>query len=104
MFRRRATLASMDLDLDQLDRILARVCDIIDQQAGDWGATEAALVREFTGEELENAVAYATTCLIVYAEPGGPEFLRGMRDRRRRLVPALPAGAPGRGFLRRRPA
>jgi hypothetical protein len=102
MRRRRATLRPMDLD--QLDRILARVCDIIDQQAGDWDATEATLRREFTGDELDNALTYATTCLIVYAEPDGPEFIRGMRDRRRRLVPALPAGAPGRGFLRRRPA
>ena len=100
----RRTLDPMDLDLDQLDRILARVCDVIDEQAGGWDATEAALRREFTGEELEQAADYALTLLIVYAEPGGPEFLRGMRDRRRRLVPAQPAGAPGRGFLRRRPA
>ena len=103
MFRRRRTLDPMDLD--QLDRILAHVCDVIDEQAGGWDATEAALRREFTGEEeLEMAADYALTLLIVYAEPGGPAFLRGMRDRRRRLVPALPAGAPGRGFLRRRPA
>jgi hypothetical protein len=93
------------MGLEHLDRILARVCDIIDTQAGDWGAVEDALAAEFTDEELENAVTYAVTCLIVYAEPGGPEFLRGMRDRRRRLVPALPAGAPGRGlFGRHRPA
>jgi len=92
------------MDLRERDRILARVCDIIDQQAGDWDATEAAILAEFTGEELENAYTYATAYLIVYAEPGGPAFVRGMRDRRRRLVPAQPAGAPGRGFLRRRPA
>jgi hypothetical protein len=84
---------------------LARVCDVIDQQVGDWDATEAAIRREYDGDELDNAYVYATAYLIVYAEPGGPEFLRGMRDRRRRLVPALPAGAPGRGlFGRRRPA
>jgi len=102
MRRRRATLASMDLA--ELDRILADVCHAIDAHAGDWDATEATLRRAFTGEELEHALTYAVTCLIVYAEPGGPAFIRGMRDRRRRLVPALPAGAPGRGFLRRRPA
>jgi hypothetical protein len=27
----------------------------------------------------------------VYAEPGGPALLRGMRDRLRRLVPVDPA-------------
>jgi hypothetical protein len=92
------------MGLEHLDRILARVCDIIDAEAGDWDATEAALRREFTGEDLEHAMVYGITCLIVYAEPDGPAFLRGMRDRRRRLRPAAPAGAPGRGFLRRRPA
>jgi hypothetical protein len=102
MLRRRITLRPMDLA--ELDRILARVCDVIDQQAGNWDATETALRREFIGDELDNALTYAVTCLIVYAEPGGPEFIRGMRDRRRRLVPALPAGAPGRGLWRRRPA
>ena len=101
---RRRTLDFMDLTLEQLDRILADVCHAIDAHAGDWDATEATLRRAFTGEELEHALTYAVTCLIVYAEPGGPAFVRGMRDRRRRLVPALPAGAPGRGFLRRRPA
>ena len=107
MRRRRATLDPMDLDpmdLDQLDRILARVCDVIDTEAGDWGATKAALEREYSGEDLDMAADYSLTLLIVYAEPGGPAFVRGMRDRRRRLVPAQPAGAPGRGFLRRRPA
>lgn len=101
MFRRRATLNRMDLE--QLDRILAFVCDTIDRTGGDWDATEAAIRREYrTDEELEQALdAYATTLLIVYAEPGGPAFVRGMRDRRRRLVPALPAGAPGRGWWRR---
>ena len=90
------------MDLDQLDRILARVCDVIDTEAGDWDATKAALEREFTGdEELNMAADYSLTLLIVYAEPGGPAFVRGMRDRRRRLVPALPAGAPGHGWWRR---
>ena len=100
----RRTLDPMDLDLDQLDRILARVCDVIDTEAGDWGATKAALEREYSGEDLDMAADYSLTLLIVYAEPGGPAFLRGMRDRRRRLVPAQPAGAPGRGLWRRRPA
>jgi len=102
MFRRRATLPHMDL-ADEA-RMLAFICDVIDQTAGDWDATEDALLREYSGEDLDQARVYGMTLLIVYAEPGGPEFVRGMRDRRRRLVPALPAGAPGRGFLRRRPA
>lgn len=82
MTRRRATLPRMDLE-----RILAKVCDVIDTQGGDWDATEAALRATFDGEELRMALdTYAATLLWVYEEPGGPAFLRGMRDRRRRLV------------------
>jgi hypothetical protein len=95
----------MDLTLEELDRILAFVCDVIDRTAGDWDATDAAIRQAYrTDEELDNAYAYATSYLIAYAEPGGPAFVRGMRDRRRRLIPAQPAGAPGRGLWRRRPA
>lgn len=102
MRNHRATLPHMGLE--HLDRILAFVCDVIDREAGDWDATEAALRRQFTDEDLDQAFAYGMTLLIVYAEPGGPAFVRGMRDRRRRLVPAQPAGAPGRGIFHRRPA
>jgi hypothetical protein len=91
MPRSRATLDPMDPG--QLDRILAGVCDIILEQGGDWDATEAVIRRQFTGEELSMALdTYAATLLWVYAEPGGPALLRGMRDRLRRLVPAEPAG------------
>jgi hypothetical protein len=79
------------MDLEQLDRILAGVCDVVDTQGGDWDATEAVLRDRFTGNELEMALGYAMTLLIVYAEPGGPAMVRGMRDRRRRLVPVDPA-------------
>jgi hypothetical protein len=100
MRRRRATLSPMDLQ-----RLLADVLDVIDAQAGDWDAVEAVLRDRYDGEELAMALdTYAASFLWAYEEPGGPAFLRGMRDRRRRLVPAHPAGAPGRGFLRRRPA
>jgi len=85
MSRRRRTLRPMDRD-----RILATVCDTIDAQGGDWDATEAAIRERYEGEELEQAYLYATAYLIAYAEPGGPEFIRGMRDRRRLLVPAQP--------------
>jgi len=44
-------------------------------------------------------LTYATGYLIAYAEPGGPEFIRGMRDRRRRLIPAEPGR---RGWARGR--
>jgi len=82
------------MDLAQLDRILARVCDVIDAQGGDWAGTEAALRDDYRGEDLEHALAYAMTLLVVYAEPGedGPGIVRRMRDRRRRLVPPQPAG------------
>lgn len=104
MFRRRATLPGMDRA--SIDRILAFVCDVIDRHAGDWDAIEAALLTEYAGDEeaLEHAYAYAATLPHVYGDPGGPAFIRGMRDRRRRLVPAAPAGAPGRGLWPRRSA
>lgn len=102
MRQRRATLPGMDLE--RQDRIIAFVCDAIDRHAGDWDATEADLLRAYTGDELEYARAYGIAYLIAYAEPSGPAFVRGMRDRRRRLVPAQPAGAPGRGIFHRRPA
>lgn len=87
----RATLPRMDLD-----RLLARVCDVIDAQGGDWDATEAVLRQELSGAELTMALdTYAATLLWVYEEPGGPAFIRGMRDRRRRLVPAQPVGRRG---------
>lgn len=94
MRNHRRTLSPMDLD--QLDRILADVCDVIDAQGGDWDATEAVLLERFTGEALDNAYVYATAYLIAYGEPGGPEFVRGMRDRRRRLVPTIPRGGQRR--------
>jgi hypothetical protein len=97
MPRRRATLAGMSLA--HLDRILAFVCDVIDAQGGDWDATEALLRRTYDGEDLDHALTYATGYLIAYAEPGGPEFIRGMRDCRRRLVPAEPGR---RGWARGR--
>lgn len=100
---RRRTLRGMDLE--QLDRILAFVCDTIDRTGGDWDATEAAILERYTGEEeLATAENAAVAYLILYAEPGGPAMVRGMRDRRRGLVPALPAGAPGRGLFGRQPA
>lgn len=92
MQNRPSTLDPMDLT--QLDRILVRVLEVIDDQGGDWDATEAILYREFEGESLENALAYALSYLIVYAEPDGPAFLRGMRERR--LVPVEPRRGWGR--------
>jgi hypothetical protein len=90
---RRRTLTPMELA--QLDRILVRVLDVILQQGGDWDATEAVLRQEYDGEALDQALAYAIGYLIAYAEPGGPAFLRAMRDRRRRLVPVQPAQRRG---------
>jgi hypothetical protein len=88
MPRHRRTLDPMDLD-----RIRAGVCDIILEQGGDWDATEAVIRRQYSGEELSMALdTYAATLLWVYAEPGGPALLRGMRDRLRRLVPVEPRG------------
>jgi len=61
--------------------------------------------RPLTPDDLEQAEWIAAWVLGNYEEPGlGPDVVRGMRDRRRRLVPAQPAGAPGRGWWGRRSA
>jgi hypothetical protein len=97
MVGRRRTLASMNRD-----RLIARICDIVLEQGGDWDATGRVLGNEFTGDDLEQAEQLALWVLANYEEPGlGPDVVRMMRDRRRRLVPVQPAGAPGRGFWRR---
>ena len=90
MRRGRRTLAGMDPA--QLDRIRVHVLDAIVEQGGDWGAVEAIIRHEYFGDALEIAYGYADAYLHAYTEPGGPAFLRGMRDRRRRLIPAQPAG------------
>jgi len=84
------------MDLARIERIVAQVCDVVDAQGGDWDATQAVLLDTYVGEELVHALTYAAGFLLVYAEPDGPAFLRGMRDRRRRLVPPMQR----RGWLR----
>jgi hypothetical protein len=88
MRRRPSTLDPMTHD--PTERLLAFLCDVVLEQGGDWEGTEAVLRERFAGDDLEIAYGFATVLLIEYAEPGGPAFLRGMRDRRRRLVPADP--------------
>ena len=92
MTQTRRTLDPMDLT--QLDRILVRVLDVIDDQGGDWDSHRGDPVPRVRGGGAENALAYAVGYLIVYAEPDGPAFLRGMRDRR--LVPDEPRRGWGR--------
>ncbi len=100
MSRRRAYPDRMDRD-----RLIADICDVVLEQGGDINATYRVLAERLTGDDLEQAERLADWVLANYREPGlGPDVVRGMRDRRRRLVPAQPAGAPGRGFLGRRPA
>jgi len=87
------------------DRLIALVCDVALDQGGDWDAVGRVLTERLDGDDLEQAEWISAWVLGNYEEPGlGPPVVRAMRDRRRRLVPAQPAGAPGRGFLRRRPA
>jgi hypothetical protein len=90
MRKRPSTLSLMGRH-EPTERLLGFLCDVVLEQGGDWDATEAVLRDQFTGTDLEIAYGFATVLLIAYAEPGGPAFLRGMRDRRRRLVPADPA-------------
>src|SRR5262245_13956363 len=85
--QQRATLPRMDHE-----RILARVCEVIEEQGGDWDATEAVLRDTYDGAELRMALdTYAPPLLWAYEVRGGPAFLRAMRDHYRRLVPAAPA-------------
>lgn len=86
---RRRTLGSMDLQ-----RILADVLDVIVEHDGDDDAIEAILRGRYSGDELAMALdTYAAALVWVYQEPGGPAFLRGMRDRWRA---AEPEPAPSR--------
>ena len=88
---RRATLPRMDLD-----RMVADVCDLIDREGGGgWVAVEAAFDERWP-DENELAMALTLAFFEVYREPGGPAMIRGMRDRRRRLVPPVQR----RGWLR----
>jgi hypothetical protein len=87
------------------DRLIALVCDVALEQGGDWDAVGRVLAERLDGDDLEQAEWIAAWVLGNYEEPGlGPAVVRQMRDRRRRLVPALPAGAPGRRLFGRRPA
>lgn len=91
MLRRRRTLPSME---HAYERLLAHVCDVVLEQDGDWEAVRAVLAAEYVGEQLEDALTLAVAPMVIYTEddPGmGPKAVRGMRDRRRRLVPTLPA-------------
>ena len=87
MFRRRRTLRPMDRD-----RLIALICDIALEQGGQIEETYAVIRNgTLTGEDLEQAELLALWVLGNYQEPGlGPEVVRAMRDRRRRLVPAQP--------------
>jgi hypothetical protein len=96
MPQRPSTLSPMAHD--PTERLLGFLCDVVLEQGGDWEGTEQVLRDQFTGTDLEIAYGFATVLLIEYAEPGGPAFLRGMRDRRRRLVPAAPSGSRWRPF------
>jgi len=104
---RQATLGGMDRD-----RLMAWVADVVLDKGGDWEATFAVLRAELDGTEpiledddLTQGMLFAGMLLDEYAEPGlGPDVVRARRDRRRRLVPAQPAGAPGRGWWGRRSA
>jgi hypothetical protein len=90
MRNHRATLDPMGQH-DPTERMLGFLCDVVLEQGGDWTAVEVILRRELDGDDLQLALGYSIVLLIQYTEPGGIEFLRGMRDRRRRLVPVDPA-------------
>jgi len=73
------------------DRLIAYICDVALEQGGQVAETMAVLRNQLTGEDLEDAELLAVWVIGNYQEPGlGPEVVRGMRDRRRRLVPAQP--------------
>lgn len=86
MFRRRRTLTIMEQD-----RLIAYICDVALEQSGQATETMAVLRNQLDDEDLEKAELLAVWVIGNYQEPGlGPEVVRGMRDRRRRLVPAQP--------------
>lgn len=84
----------MDLDYQAQRRLAREMCDIILDQGGDWQAVPAVLEERYDGDTLEYAVEIATGLMFAYRAPGGPAFLRGMRD-------ALPEPEPARPRKRR---
>jgi hypothetical protein len=85
------------------DRLIALVCDVALAEGGDWDAVGRVLREQLDDDEdYEQSEWLAAWVLGNYEEPGlGPDVVRMMRDRRRRLVPVQPAGSPGRGLWRR---
>jgi hypothetical protein len=78
------------------ERLIAWVCDVALDQGGDWDGTFAEIRRDLTGEDLEQAELLALWILGNYEEPGlGPQVVRDMRDRRRRLIPVQPVQRRG---------
>jgi hypothetical protein len=96
----------MDLDRAGQDRLLAEVCDLVDDQGGVWSSVEARLRERYPDEDdLEDALTMALVPLYAYRVRGGPEvsagpeFVRQMRDE---LVASAEPQAPSRRWVRRR--
>jgi hypothetical protein len=90
----------MDLDRAGQDRLLAEVCELVDDQGGVWSSVEARLAERYPDEDdLEDALTMALVPLYAWRAPGGPAFVRQMRDA---LVASAETQAPSRRWSRRR--
>ena len=74
MARHGRTLASMWLDYPTQQRLALEVRDLIIAEGGSWPSVEAALAREFTGDEFEVAEIVAYGMMHTYRGTGGPAF------------------------------
>ena len=94
MWFRRRTLSHMD---PEIERLLARVAQIVEAQGGDWEHVEAQVRSEFSGPELmipdgDRARAQLLMIMLLYEyEELGPKVVRGWFERRRHLLPTAPA-------------
>lgn len=70
----------MEVDYATQQRLAREACEVIVEQGGDWAAVEAVLAERYGDDDLDAALAMAVGLMFAYRAPGGPGFLRGMRD------------------------
>jgi hypothetical protein len=92
----------MDLDRAAQDRLLAEVCDLVLDQGGVWSSVEGRLRERYPdNDDLEDALMMALVPLYAWRAPGGPAFVRQMRDALVASAEAQAAANPPRRRWRR---
>lgn len=78
------------MDRAAKERLLRETCTLVLDQGGDAEAVEAILEDRYSGDDLEDALMMALVPLYAWEAPGGPAFVRGMRDDLPEPEPARP--------------